>query len=97
MAEAAASGSTVLSRLSTAFAGWIARRSREEQVWRDAATLTSGQVWVRPEEPARITSAVQELVEEYQDRSGPDRPDGARRVRFALIAFPGDPAPPASS
>lgn len=91
---AAALSTTVLSRLGEQFAQWLARRPREEKVWQDASTVASGQVWMLPEELEAVEENIEKLLDSYRDRTAGERPDGARRVRFALFAFPSDkPAP----
>lgn len=90
VAEAAALGATVMSRLADQFGAWLARRDEEAKVWRDASIVASGQVWLRPEELDEIGAAVDKLVEGFRGRAGGNRPDDARRVRFAMFAFPAD-------
>jgi hypothetical protein len=66
------------------------RRPRESKEWIDAAGESYGQVWLLPEEAKQIEAGVLALVERYRGRRGGDRPAGARRVRFAVMAFPSD-------
>jgi DNA-binding transcriptional ArsR family regulator len=89
-AEAAALSTTVLSRLNEQFAEWLARRSEEVPAWRDASTVSSGQVWLTVDELDSIGETVAELVNSFRDRAEGERPEGARRVRFTLITFPSD-------
>lgn len=89
-AEAGALGTTVLSRLTEQFAQWLQRRKQESAAWRDAATVASGQLWLRAEELAEVDARFQEILDRYRDRSIDDHPDDARRVRVAMFAFPAE-------
>ncbi|MGH8861900.1 MAG: ArsR/SmtB family transcription factor [Jatrophihabitantaceae bacterium] len=94
VAEAAMLGTTVLGRLNEQFAAWLARRAEEPKWWRDAARVSSGHVWVTAEELETVGRSIEELLDHYRDRNADARPDGARRVRFGVLAFPSE-APPA--
>ena len=61
IAEAAALGTIVLSRLSEQFAAWLARRT-EDKKWKDASIVGSGQVWLRAEELEEIGAAVEQAA-----------------------------------
>lgn len=90
IAEAAALGTVVLSRLSEHFAAWLAQRATEPKDWQEASIVGSGAVWLRVDELAEIGTAIDALVEQYRGRRE-ERPADARRVRFALFAFPSEP------
>jgi DNA-binding transcriptional ArsR family regulator len=95
VAESAALGALVVSRLADQLAEWETRRQVEDQRWRDAAMVASGQVWLRVEELEEFGRAIEQLVDNFRDRASGERPPGARRVRFSLFAFPTDtPVPP---
>lgn len=90
VAEAAALSTLVLSRLSSHFAEWQQRRSAETKRWRDASIMANGHVWLRAEELDQFGAAIDELIERFRDRTSGERPDDARRVRFAIFAFPSE-------
>jgi DNA-binding transcriptional ArsR family regulator len=90
VAETAAVTSLVMSRLSDQFTDWLARRETDDKVWRDASTISNGQVWLLPEELDELRESFGAHIDRYRSRSAGDRPDGSRRVRFALLAFPND-------
>lgn len=93
VAEAAALSSTVISRLNGHYAEWEQRRSAEPKRWRDASILASGQVWLRVEEVERFNATLDDLIEKFRDRNSDNRPADARRMRFAVFAFPSDRPP----
>jgi DNA-binding transcriptional ArsR family regulator len=84
--DAAALGTIVLHRLNDQFAGWLGRRAQEPEEWRDAAIITSAQVWLTPEELNDLARVVQKTLDDHRDRQ--NHPDGARRVRLSIFAFP---------
>jgi DNA-binding transcriptional ArsR family regulator len=90
VAEAAALGATVLSRLGEQFAAWEARRGAEDRVWRDAAMVASGQVWLRAEELQQLGGEIEKLIDLHRDRTAEERPAHTRRVRFSIFAFPSE-------
>ncbi len=90
IAEAAALGTIVLSRLGEQFAAWINRRGAESKQWQDASIVASGRVWLLPEELKEIGATIEKLLDDYRDRAAGDRPDDARRVRFSIFAFPSE-------
>jgi DNA-binding transcriptional ArsR family regulator len=91
IAEAAALGTIVLSRLGEQFAAWLARRD-ETKEWKDASIVGSGQVWLRADELEEIGHTVEKLLDDYRDRAEGERPEDARRVRFSIFAFPSEAA-----
>ena len=93
VAEAAALSTTVLARLSSQYTQWLRRRDEETPEWRSAATVGSGQVWLDLAELTEVTATVERLLDTYRDRAAGDRPEGARRVRVALFAFPAEGPP----
>src|SRR3954451_15829046 len=90
---AAALSVTVLARVRDQYSPWLARRSSEPKAWRDASAVASGQVWLLPDEVEEISDAVDDLINKFRDRSPEDHPEGSRRVRFAIFAFPSEKAP----
>jgi DNA-binding transcriptional ArsR family regulator len=90
LADELALTTTVLSRLSSQFNDWIANRTTEDKAWREASVVASGQTWLRLDELEEIGAMLEKMLETYRDRSADGRPDDARRVRFALFAFPND-------
>jgi DNA-binding transcriptional ArsR family regulator len=91
IAEAAALGAIVMSRLSDQFAAWVARRGEESTAWQDAATVASGQVYLRLDELKELSEAMESVFAGYRDRYQGEPPDDARRVRLAVFAFPSEP------
>ncbi len=75
-------------------AEYLGREPTESPAWRKAATFTSQEVYLTPDELIGLGERIMELFEPYLDRADPDRrPDGARPVHAALAAFPRlDPA-----
>lgn len=90
VAEAAALGATVVSRLGEQLAAWEGRRGEEDQVWRDASMLASGQLWLRAEELQQLSGEIDKLIELHRGRTADDRPADSRRVRFSIFAFPSE-------
>ncbi|HZZ96564.1 MAG TPA: hypothetical protein VFE19_06105, partial [Jatrophihabitantaceae bacterium] len=88
IAEGAALGAIVLSRLGEQFSAWLARRAADSKQWQEASIVASGQVWLRPEELEEIGHTVEKLLDDYRDRAEGERPAGSRRVRFSIFAFP---------
>lgn len=88
IAEGAALGTLVLSRLTEQFNAWLTRRSQEDPAWRDAAILTSGQVRMTPAELDELGAVLGKELDRYRGRD--DDPPGTRRVRFSVIAFPNE-------
>jgi DNA-binding transcriptional ArsR family regulator len=98
LAAAAALSSTVLGRTVEQFERYLSRRADEPPEWLDATEASYGQVWLLPEEAKEIAEQYLGLVEKYQGRRTGDRPDGARRMRLAVMLFPTDaPKPPPSA
>lgn len=90
-AASGALGDVVLARLVGQFNAYMARRSDETKAWRDVAGISSGQLWLLPDEADAIGRATLDAIEPYRGRATGNRPPGARRVRISLIAFPVDP------
>jgi DNA-binding transcriptional ArsR family regulator len=90
LAEAGALGAMVLSRLSEQFSDWLRRRFGDSKRWQDASIVGTGQIWLTVDELEHIGKAVEDLIDGFRARQSGDRPDGARRVRFAMFAFPAD-------
>lgn len=83
-------GSTVLAQLMTQYGEYHARRAEESPAWREAAGVSTGHLWLLPEEVQRIQREIFDAMEPYRGRSAGSRPDGARRVRLGLLVFPVD-------
>ena len=89
VAASAALTHSLLARLSEQLDHWTARRGSESDRWHDVGGVTSGQVWVLPEEMEALQQQLIDLVAEYRARAtGGQRPDGARRVRIGLVVAP---------
>lgn len=88
VAEAATLGAHVLSRLTDQFGAWMARRSTESAAWRDAAIVSSAQLWLSADELDEIAQDLYKRIERYRQRD--ERPAGARRVRLSVFAFPNE-------
>lgn len=90
-AASGALGDVVLHRLLGQFNAYMARRGSEAKRWRDVSGISSGQMWLAPDEVEAVTKGALEGLEVYRGRAVGQRPPGARRVRIALLAFPVDP------
>ncbi|MFL6074194.1 MAG: ArsR/SmtB family transcription factor [Mycobacteriales bacterium] len=58
--------------------------------WRSATVLNRGTLLLTTEELAEMLAAIQEVTSRYGEKRRPDRPAGARRVRFSYLAVPDD-------
>jgi DNA-binding transcriptional ArsR family regulator len=90
LAESVALSTVILSRLSSQFTAWDARKAEESKEWRDAAIVGSGSVWLSLTELQEFGRSIDELLQGYHGRNADDRPDDARRIRFSIFAFPAD-------
>lgn len=90
-AAAASLSSTVLGRTVEQFERFLARRGEESKEWLDATEASYAQVWLRPEEAAEVAEQFIQVVEKYRGRGIGGRPEGARRMRLAVMLFPADP------
>ena len=91
MAVAASNALThsLLGRVSDQLDEWTARRGEESERWHDVGGVTSGQVWVLPEEMEALHQQVIDLFAQYRARAtNGDRPVDARRVRVGLVVAP---------
>jgi DNA-binding transcriptional ArsR family regulator len=96
MAAAAALSSTVLGRTVAQFESYLARRGNESPEWLDATEASYGQLWLLPHEAKEVAEQFVEVVEKYRARRGGNRPEGARRIRLAVMLFPADEPKPAA-
>jgi DNA-binding transcriptional ArsR family regulator len=97
-AAAAALSSTVLGRTVEQFEQYLARRADESKEWLDATEASYGQLWLRPDEAKEVAAQFVRSIEKYRGRRTGDRPEGARRMRLAVMLFPTDrPEPPQPS
>jgi DNA-binding transcriptional ArsR family regulator len=90
-AAAAALSSTVLGRTVEQFESYLARRATETKEWLDATEASYGQLWLQPHEAKEVTEQFVRSVEKYRGRRSGNRPEGARRMRLAVMLFPTDP------
>jgi DNA-binding transcriptional ArsR family regulator len=90
-AAAAALSSTVLGRTVEQFERYLARRADESKEWLDATEASYGQLWLLPDEAKEVAEAFVRTVEKYRGRRSGNRPEGARRMRLAVMLFPSDP------
>jgi len=68
---------------------FLAGEAREPAVWRKAATYSSHEVQLTPDEVIELAERFTAMFEPYLDRTEPDdRPPESRPVRFTLTAFP---------
>ncbi|MFN2562772.1 MAG: ArsR/SmtB family transcription factor [Jatrophihabitans sp.] len=95
MAASAALSSTVLGRTVEQFEQYLARRGDEPKEWLDASEASYGQLWLLPEEAKELADLFLGSLEKYRGRRTGHRPEGARRMRLAVMLFPTDrPKPP---
>jgi DNA-binding transcriptional ArsR family regulator len=73
-----------------ALAQFLATEADEPKVWRKAASFSSAEIPLTPDEVLELNERFQALVEPYLDRiSDPERrPPRSRRVRVVFTAFP---------
>jgi DNA-binding transcriptional ArsR family regulator len=91
VAAAAALSSTVLGRTVEQFEHYLARRGNESKEWLDASEASYGQLWLLPDEAKEVAEQFLRSVEKYRGRRTGNRPEGARRMRLAVMLFPTDP------
>jgi DNA-binding transcriptional ArsR family regulator len=89
VAASAALTHSLVSRVSDQLDQWTARRAAESPRWHDIGGVTSGQVWVLPEEMEALQQQLIDLFAEYRARAtGGERPANSRRVRVGLVVAP---------
>lgn len=89
VAASAALTHSLLARALDQLDDWTARRGQESPRWHDIGGVTSGQVWVLPEEMEELQHQLIELFASYRARAaGTALPDGTRRVRVGLVIAP---------
>jgi DNA-binding transcriptional ArsR family regulator len=81
------------------FAGlarWLASSPKEPPQWQEAAEFGDRLLYLTAAELTRLGAQVNALLDEYLDRlAQPElRPDGARRIKYVMVAFPDDPRRP---
>lgn len=96
LAAAASLSSTVLGRTVEQFDRYLARRGQESKEWLEASEASYGQLWLLPEEAKEVAEQFLSSVEKYRGRRTGHRPEGARRMRLAVMLFPTDPPKPSS-
>jgi DNA-binding transcriptional ArsR family regulator len=70
-------------------AEYLAAQADEPREWQKAATFTSSEVHLTPDEVVEIGARVAALLEPYVERQAGGRaPDSSRPVRVVLTAFP---------
>ncbi len=79
-----------LSGLQAAMSAWTARERDETPDWQDVATMTTTSVWLTPAEAAEFGRAHRATLDGLRSRTDAHHPDGARRVRVALMVVPTD-------
>jgi DNA-binding transcriptional ArsR family regulator len=80
---------TVLARVAAQLDQWVAVRNEVEPEWRDAGGVSNDQLWLTPDELAKLGDDVRALFDAYDHRDGgKDLPDGARSVRVGLYVVP---------
>ena len=79
---------SLLGRVSDQLDAWTAGRGDEDPRWHDVGGVTSGQVWVLPEEMEALQQQLIDLFAEYRARAATARPEQARRVRVGLVVAP---------
>jgi DNA-binding transcriptional ArsR family regulator len=81
-------GRRVLERDERFIAEYLAVEEEFEREWRDAATLTTGSVYVTAAELEELARRHAELVHEYERKEPSERPEGSRRVHLVFRAVP---------
>jgi DNA-binding transcriptional ArsR family regulator len=90
-AASSALSDVVLDRLIRQFTAYMGRRGAESKEWREVSGVSSGQLWLRPEEVAALVEGALDAADGFRDRAAGTRPPGARRVRISLIVHPVEP------
>ena len=67
---------------------YIEAESDEPKEWRDAATLSSGNVYLTARELVELAKQIEAVMKEYERPDPADRPDGARSVHVVFRAVP---------
>ena len=89
VAASAALTHSLLARVSDQLDEWTARRGAESKRWHDVGGVTSGQVWVLPEEMEELQQHLIDLFAKYRARAtSGERPAKSRRVRVGLVVAP---------
>jgi DNA-binding transcriptional ArsR family regulator len=88
LAASAALNETILGRTLEEFRKYEAARGGETPEWRKSGGASNGQVWLLPEEAQALQQRLLDELEGFRGRRTGERPDGARRVRVALLVFP---------
>ena len=86
-------GSNVLVRLNAELTEWIGRSAAEPEEWRDAGGVSWMRMWLTLEEVRQLDTVIRGFLDDRRDRTAGDRPDGSRRVRIGVLAFPLDNPP----
>jgi DNA-binding IclR family transcriptional regulator len=67
---------------------FLATVHEEPREWRDAAALTSADLWLTPDEAGKVVAALASALQPYRGRVIGTRPDGSRRVRVMNMVSP---------
>ena len=90
-AGAAATAAVALAYLDRSRAlgeAFMAGAHEESPEWRDAAALTSADLWLTVEETREVTAGLAAVLEPYRDGARAERPAEARRVRVTNLIVP---------
>jgi DNA-binding transcriptional ArsR family regulator len=85
---ARALGSRVLERDEQLIREYLEAEQGEPREWREAASFSSGSVYVTAAELDALAQQLQSLMKEYERPDAADRPEGARRVHVVFRAVP---------
>lgn len=85
--------SNVVVRINAELGEWLTRSASEPKQWQDAGGLRWSRMWLTVEELAEFGDLARRFLDERRDRTADNRPDGARRVRIGVLAFPLDRLP----
>ena len=85
---ARALGRRVLERDDRIVADYIEAEPDELPEWREAATLSSGTLYVTAGELAAIADQVRALMKQYERTQVSERPEGSRRAHIVFRAVP---------
>jgi DNA-binding transcriptional ArsR family regulator len=70
-------------------AGYLATEARQPRAWQKAATFSSMEVHLTPDELIELGERFNKMLEPYSRRTeSKKRPEGTRPVHFTLTAFP---------
>ena len=67
---------------------YIEAEADEPKEWRDAATLSSSNLYLTAAELVELAEQIADVIKKYDRPDPADRPDGARRAHVGFRAFP---------